>query len=162
MCKHEHHSFCTSFASASCSPRRSCIVCALCVRAAVLNQCGARPESLKVCFTLLLCDCQLHAARQAPTFMGHQVKPGTAPMPPCWRPLPSQVILSFAMPQVGQDAGAGCGVSAEAALTRQLLRSDKGRIMEEATAAMEALWRGSRRLLYGCITTSQWAGFPQS
>jgi len=96
---------------------------------------------------LLLGNCQLHVARQAPTFMGHQVKPGTAPMPPCWRPLPSQVILSFAMPQVGQDAGAGCGVSAEAALTRQLLRADKGRIAKEKTAAMKALCRGSRRLL---------------
>ena len=45
--------------------------------------------------------------------MGHQPKPGTAPMPPAMRPLPShpKALSDMGTPQVGQVLGAGPGAA---------------------------------------------------
>ena len=88
---------------------------------------------------------RLWSAPRTPTLIGHHLKPGTAPMPPCCRPVPSQVILLLAMPQVGQDAD-GEGVGEGSAEARAAFRSarclragaDLGQMLEAQRAAM--LW----------------------
>lgn len=78
----------------------------------------------------------------ARAMMGHQPKPGSAPMPPCCLPLPSHFMLPFATPHLGQEpAAAGGGVAAGCAPARVSACSGAPR----ANAALRAPWPAQRR-----------------
>ena len=71
----------------------------------------------------------------ARAMMGHQPKPGSAPMPPCCLPLPSHFMLPLATPHLGQEpAAAGGGVAAGCAPARVSACSG-------ATSDNAELWR---------------------
>jgi hypothetical protein len=86
------------------------------------------------------------------TMMGHQPNPGSAPMPPCWRPLPSHCIFALAMPHLGHEppaAGAGAaaaGAAAGCAAARGVSSCGRGACV---AGARRSHARGARRGLAG-------------